>query len=313
MPYRTGNNQLDTLLSSSKPHWNGNGSFQEAAAVTFSFVQSKVTYNATPGIGGSEDLITFSPFSAAQEQAARAMLKAWANVANITFKEVSDTASVHGNIRLMNTADIDAFGFAGSAFFPNIPANGNKETNPESGDVSINPLDFSNFDFSEHGFGKNLLLHEIGHALGLTHTNEVDSLGSVPLSQKTDRFSVMVTPANGGVPCLRVTASFRPGRCCSTSWRSSTSMAPTCRLRRATTLTRSAIRAWSTKPFGTRAGSTRYPWRRRPSARSSTSGPASSARCLIRPAITPRPRPTIWPSPSARRSRTRPAARPRTS
>jgi serralysin len=206
--YQSGDERIDTLLSDFEPHWNGNGRFNEAASVSFSFVNKVQDYNFTPGIDGDLELANFSAFSAAQKQAARDALQAWANVANLTFTEVADSVGSHGNIRLMNSTDVAPA--AGLAFFPATFA-GNKNFFEESGDVYIDPTSFGALDFSEHGFGRHLILHETGHALGLTHPNEVDSLDTIPAAQQTDRFTVMTTTANGGVRVFEAAGVFSTG------------------------------------------------------------------------------------------------------
>ena len=128
MPYFTGNNSLDSLLASSQPHWNGAGTFDQGAAVSFSFALFPV-----PGGKGGQQIL----FEEVQEIAALLALQKWANVANITFNEVTDTGiflgdSVsRGDINFVNEdiANINevAFAFLPLGSFDEI-----------SGDVHVN-------------------------------------------------------------------------------------------------------------------------------------------------------------------------------
>ena len=88
MPYFTGLNRIDSLLDSLQPHWNGTGVFNQAAVVSFSFAQFEI-----PGGEGGQQ----TQFTTTQKIAARLALQEWANVANITFNEVTDTGVFTGD------------------------------------------------------------------------------------------------------------------------------------------------------------------------------------------------------------------------
>ena len=186
MPYFTGLNRIDSLLDTSEPHWNGEGNFNSPATISFSFAQF-----ATPGgLGGDQ-----TPFSVAQENAARAALQQWANVANISFTEVVDSGIFNGDsvsrgdINYINE-DITDTNLLAFAFLP-IGAEP-KSLFEESGDVHFNSNVTANTDdLGEFGQGSSTLFHETGHALGLTHADEGPVFAA--LSQATDRFTVMGT------------------------------------------------------------------------------------------------------------------------
>jgi len=80
------------LLPSDTPRWNEAAGIGTPANVTFSFM-TQVPYYAR-----YSDSYRFAPMSEAQKTAARAAMATWADVANITFTEVSD-AGEGGSIR----------------------------------------------------------------------------------------------------------------------------------------------------------------------------------------------------------------------
>ncbi|MCV3735652.1 M10 family metallopeptidase C-terminal domain-containing protein (plasmid) [Rhizobium sp. TRM96647] len=104
-------------------------------------------------------------------------LKAWSKSANVTFKKVVDTPSRVGELRfseINNLRDASGTHVDGLAFFPN--------NSPNAGDIWYDehlfidtatglyvPHDRSLMKGSEVYF---VMLHEIGHALGLKHPHE---------------------------------------------------------------------------------------------------------------------------------------------
>ena len=101
--------------------------------------------------------------STTEQAAARSALQSWANVANIAFSEVADTASNVGDIRLAWTSAPNQ-NFWGWAAYPSSYW-------PKGGDVWISTLnsDPTNPDWSVGSYNYEGLMHEIGHALGLKH------------------------------------------------------------------------------------------------------------------------------------------------
>ena len=84
----TGSPNLDGLLSGIK--WG-------VATLTYSFPTSGSFYGA--GYGNGENAKGFEAFTAAQQTAVKAALANIAAVANLTFKQVTESASTHGDLR----------------------------------------------------------------------------------------------------------------------------------------------------------------------------------------------------------------------
>ena len=161
---------IDALLSLTK--WGG---VQGAsAALSFSFPWSggdSASFSGPIGGGGysleDEPNATYHfGLNTTEQAAARGALKSWANVANISFVEVADTADNVGDIRFaFSSAVTDAPGNAwGWASYPNSYW-------PNAGDVWIGaPL--TDYDWSVSSYNFFALIHEVGHALGLKHPFE---------------------------------------------------------------------------------------------------------------------------------------------
>ena len=80
----------------------------------------------SPSYAFFDDAFGFTPMDATQQSAVRAALATWAEVANITFKEVSDAGS--GGVIRFGTNDQNGTSSA-YTYFPN--------TDPSGGDVYI--------------------------------------------------------------------------------------------------------------------------------------------------------------------------------
>ncbi len=115
-----------------------------------------------------DDTAGFSTFSAAQIAATEAALAAWASIANITFVRVNDGAGYSNNATMLfgNYSS----GADGAAAFAYLPT-----TDPVGGDVWVNISLSDNSNLTPGGYGNQVLLHEIGHALGLSHPGDYNA------------------------------------------------------------------------------------------------------------------------------------------
>src|SRR5450830_1134977 len=151
MSLTTGNNSIDSLVSSS---WNAKAG--QSVALTYSFLTS------VPSDATADDASGFAAMTAVQQQGVRTALAAWAAVANISFTEVGG----NGNIQIgTNNQGQQSSGYA---YLPD----GSSSTA-----LYTNNQDSYNFSFANGGFGLSVLIHELGHTLGLKHPGNYNSTG----------------------------------------------------------------------------------------------------------------------------------------
>jgi hypothetical protein len=152
MSLTTGINAIDSLVYSS---WNTKAG--QPVSLTYSFLTS------VPDGATMEDANGFAPMDAVQQQGVRQALATWAAVANITFQEVA----AGGDIELGTNDQGQA-----SSGYAYLPDGRNYTTS-----LYTNNLDRYNFSFADGDFGISVLIHEIGHTLGLKHPGNYNSTG----------------------------------------------------------------------------------------------------------------------------------------
>lgn len=164
-------------------------SFNTPTVVTYAYRSSAPT--TMP-----DDTAGFSQFSAAQIAATELALQAWAAVANITFVRVDDGSGYSNNAAILfgNYSS----GADGAAAFAYLPSTGNTAAASVEGDVWVNISLSDNSNLTAGGYGHQVLLHEIGHALGLSHPGDYNAgqgtptyPGSAVFYGDTRMFSIM--------------------------------------------------------------------------------------------------------------------------
>jgi hypothetical protein len=165
----TGDLRIDGVLSGIK--WG-------VTSLTFSFPTSGSLYGTS--YANSEQTKGFEAFTSVQQDAVRTILKMYAAVSNLTFSEVAESSSVHGDLRY---AESDAPSTAW-AYYPS--------TNVAGGDAWFNNSK-NWYDAPAKGnYAWLTMLHETGHALGLKHPHEASgSFGAMPTDRDSLEYTVM--------------------------------------------------------------------------------------------------------------------------
>ncbi|HLO76566.1 MAG TPA: M10 family metallopeptidase, partial [Magnetospirillum sp.] len=128
---------------------------------------------------GSGEWAGYSSLSDAQRADATAALATWAAVANITFTQTTDDASTVGDLRFALSTAVDTAGAGAWAYYPN--------NSPVGGDIWLGPNTFAGSS-STGTYAYLALIHEIGHALGLSHPFGGSGSGAT-LSADLDNFN----------------------------------------------------------------------------------------------------------------------------
>ncbi|MBX9575716.1 MAG: DUF4214 domain-containing protein [Caulobacteraceae bacterium] len=152
----------------------------QPATVTFAFRGAAPTTMPSDTSG-------FSTFNATQIAATLAALQSWSDVANITFSRVQDSGSEYS---ASNNATIlfgnYASGASGAAAFAYLPGSAGSTTAPLAGsvqgDVWVNSSLGYNATPVALQYGLQVLTHEIGHAIGLSHPGAYNAGAGVSIT-----------------------------------------------------------------------------------------------------------------------------------
>ncbi len=158
--------QAANRLVGGEPGWSP--ALGVGATITYAF-------RADAPVSMPDDATGFQRFSAAQIDAAEQALKGWSDAANITFVRVGvgDTGeAAYSNSATILFSDYTG-GVAGSSAFSFFP--GNRSFAAQSGDVWINSTLTYNVNPTIGNYGGQVLVHELGHAIGLDHPSDYNA------------------------------------------------------------------------------------------------------------------------------------------
>lgn len=165
---KTGISYIDSLLSGTK--W-------DVSILTFSFPSDASFYgeNYSPL---KENEYGFLPMTVEMQEWIRAAFKMISDVCGLTFVEVTETDTLHADLRFGFT-EAENTSYPGAVAWSRYPS-----SVAAAGDVWFDAQSIQRYSDVKTAF--STIMHEIGHALGLKHAHE--AYGSFPVAEDQYRF-----------------------------------------------------------------------------------------------------------------------------
>ena len=156
------------------------GAAWDARQITYSFPTSSDVYGTRLTYGDPAPFNGFMPVTAQQQGEILRAFSLISSYTGLSFSEITETADTHATLRFANS-------FSPATAYAYYPG-----TYPQAGDVFFgtlgrNPV-MGNSDSGQ------VLLHEIGHALGLKHAHDVMTYGAMNAERQDIEFSLMNYP-----------------------------------------------------------------------------------------------------------------------
>jgi serralysin len=151
----SGRNGIDSLIEGVRWVPGAGG----ATTLTYSFPRAGAEW--APAYNDSDEPYSgFQAFSPAQQQAARAALQLWSDLADLRFVEVKERSGLAGDLRF-GRSELPTTAYA-------YPPDGTAQ----GGDIWLGPFYGAYDSYPPGTYEFQSLVHEIGHALGLKHPHE---------------------------------------------------------------------------------------------------------------------------------------------